>query len=235
MRIEGAVALVTGANRGLGRAFVEGMLAAGARKVYAAVREPDRIAIPGVEKVRLDVTRPDEVAAAAARCGDVTLLVNNAGILQPSALLAAGGLDAARAQLETNFFGALAMCSAFAPVLGANGGGAVINVLSALTWFSLPTTGTYGASKAAAWALTNGIRNELRGQGTRVLALHSAFIDTDMAKSVAAPKSTPEDVVRQTLEALAAGSDEVLTDETTRLLKRGLNAEPPAYTRASLS
>ncbi|WP_373044353.1 SDR family oxidoreductase [Vulgatibacter sp.] len=235
MRIEGAVALVTGANRGLGRAFVEGMLAAGARKVYAAVREPDRIAIPGVEKVRLDVTRPDEVAAAAARCGDVTLLVNNAGILQPSALLAAGGLDAARAQLETNFFGTLAMCSAFAPVLGANGGGAVINVLSALTWFSLPTTGTYGASKAAAWALTNGIRNELRGQGTRVLALHSAFIDTDMAKSVAAPKSTPEDVVRQTLEALAAGSDEVLTDETTRLLKRGLNAEPPAYTRASLS
>lgn len=232
MDIAGSVALVTGANRGLGRAFAEALVAAGAAKVYGAARDPRSVATPGVVPVRLDLTDRVSIQVAAAACRDVSLLVNNAGVMQPGPLLADGAEAAAREQFDTNVFGTWAVCRAFAPVLRDNGGGAIVNVLSALSWLSLPRAGAYGASKAAAWALTNGLRHELRAQGTRVVALHAAFIDTDMARHVQGPKARPADVVAQALAAVAQGRDEVLTDEVTRQVKRGLLAEPPAYVAA---
>jgi len=159
----------------------------------------------------------------------VTLLINNAGVSRGSPFLAAGSAAAARSELETNFFGPLVMSQAFAPVLAANGGGAIVNVLSVLSWLNLSGAATYSASKSAAWSLTNGLRNELRGQGTQVLALHVAFMDTDMTKGIDAPKANPSDVVRQALEALTAGSEEVLADDLTRQVKRGLSAERGVY------
>jgi NAD(P)-dependent dehydrogenase (short-subunit alcohol dehydrogenase family) len=229
MHIKSSVALVTGANRGLGLAFARALLERGARKVYAASRDPSAIALPGVVPVRLDVTRSEDVEALARQAGDVTLLINNAGILKPGPLLREDALNAARAELETNYFGPLAMSRAFAPILARHGGGAIINVLSVLSWVTTPVTASYSASKSAAWAMTNGLRRELADQKTQVLALHVGYIDTDMATAVSEPKSKPEDVVRITLDALEAGKDEVLADELTRNVKKGLSAEPGAY------
>ena len=232
MKLDNATVLITGANRGIGLAFAREALARGARKVYAAARNPDSITLPGVEAIRLDVTRPDEVAAAAQRCGDVTLLINNAGIAQFGGFLAQDSIEAARAQLETNFFGPLLTARAFAPVLAANRGGAIINVLSVASWINRPLLGVYGATKSAAWALTNGLRHELREQGTQVLGMHMGFVDTDLARGIDMPKSTPQDVVRRTLDALEAGAEEVLADELTRQVKQGLSAEPAVYLAA---
>lgn len=229
MEIQNSVALVTGANRGLGLAFTQALLAGGARKVYAAARDPATVKQPGVQPVRLDVTDPAQVAAAAAELGDVTLVINNAGIIRGSGFLGEKGVEAVRAELETNFFGPLHVSRAFAPVLARNGGGAIVNVLSALSWVAFPSSSTYSASKAAAWSFSNGLRNELRGQGTQVLALHVGYMDTDMVREVAAPKSKPEDVARQVLEALEAGKSEILADEVSRRLKQNLSAEPGVY------
>ena len=230
MKIQNVVAFVTGANRGLGAAFAKALLAAGARKVYAGARDPDSVTLPGVTPIRLDVTRPEEIAAAARECGDVDLLINNAGISRGGeGFLAAGGLEAARAEMETNYFGPLGVAKEFAPILGRNGGGAIVNVLSVLSWVTFPRVAGYSASKAAAWSLTNGLRNELRGQGTQVLGLHVGYMDTDMARHVEGPKSRPEDVVAQVLAALEAGGEEVLADELSRIVKKGLAAEPGVY------
>ena len=154
MKIQDSVALVTGANRGLGLAFTQALAAGGVRKIYAAAREPASITLAGVQPIRLDVTKPEEVAAAAQSLGDVTLIINNAGILRGSGFLGDDGLVAARAELETNFFGPLVVARAFAPILAKNGGGAIVNVLSALSWVSMPTSSTYCASKSAAWSLS---------------------------------------------------------------------------------
>jgi NAD(P)-dependent dehydrogenase (short-subunit alcohol dehydrogenase family) len=229
MKIKDSVALVTGANRGLGLAFTQALLAGGARKVYAAARDPASITLAGLEPIRLDVTKPEEVAAAAKALGDVTLVINNAGISRGSGFLGDDGLVAVRAEFETNFFGPLTVARAFASTLGKNGGGAIVNVLSALSWVSMPTASTYCASKSAAWSLSNGLRHELRGQDTQVLSLHVGFMDTDMVRNVTAPKSKPEDVVAQTLAALEAGKAEVLADEVSRHIKQALSAEPGIY------
>jgi NAD(P)-dependent dehydrogenase (short-subunit alcohol dehydrogenase family) len=229
MRIENSVALVTGANRGLGLAFVQALLGAGARKVYAGARNPAAVTAKGVQPVRLDVTRPEEVASAAAECGDVNLLVNNAGIALGKSFLSAEGIEAARAEIETNYLGPLAISRAFAPVLARNGGGAIVNVNSVLSWINNSAFATYSASKSAAWSLTNGLRNELRGQGTHVLAVHVGFMDTEMASQVQASKTNPADVARQVLAALEAGREELLADDITRRVKQGLSAEPAVY------
>lgn len=229
MQIQGSTALVTGANRGLGLAFAQALLEAGAAKVYAGARDPSKVALAGVTPLALDITDRSSVAAAAKVAGDVNLLINNAAVLRARPFLAEDAEQAVRAALETNLFGTLSMARAFAPVLAANGGGALVNMLSVLSWLNLPTVGAYGASKAAAWALTNGLRNELRAQGTLVVGVHAAFIDTDMASSVQAPKSRPEDVARQVLAAIQEGREEVLADEVTRNVKRGLSAEPASY------
>lgn len=232
MKIQDSVALVTGANRGLGLAFTRALLAGGARKIYAAARDPAAVKQDGVQAIRLDVTKPDEVEAAARELGDVSLLVNNAGIIRGSGFLGPQGVDAVRAELETNFFGPLLLARAFAPILARNGGGAVVNVLSVLSWVSFPTSSTYSASKAAAWSLSNGLRNELSAQGTQVLSLHVGFMDTDMVRHVAAPKSQPDDVVKQVLAALEAGKAEILADEVSRQVKKGLSADTGIYLSA---
>ena len=159
MKIENAVVLVTGANRGLGLAFARELLARGARKVYAGARDPSSVTQPGVEAIRLDVTKPEEVAAAVARAGDVTLVINNAGVAQVGGFLAADSEEVARRQFETNFFGMLRMSKAFAPVLKANGGGALLNVLSIVSWINGGQLAGYAATKSAAWSLTNALRS----------------------------------------------------------------------------
>jgi NAD(P)-dependent dehydrogenase (short-subunit alcohol dehydrogenase family) len=233
MKIKDSVVLVTGANRGLGLAFARAALAAGAKKVYAAARDAKSVGLEGVQAISLDVTNAQQVAAAARECGDVTLLINNAGISRGATFLSSpDAMDAARAELETNFFGPWAMSRAFAPVLAKNGGGAIVNVLSALSWLSLPSAATYSASKSAAWSLSNGLRNELRGQGTLVTSLHVAFMDTDMARDAPGNKASPDDVAKQVFAAVEAGLPEVLADETTRQLKQGFVANPPAYAAA---
>lgn len=229
MMIKNSVAFVTGANRGLGLAFARALLERGARKVYAAARELSSITLPGVVPVQLDVTNPSEVAAAVARAGDVTLLVNNAGISRRSSLLAEDAVTAVRAELETNLFGPLALSRAFAPILAANGGGSIINVLSVLSWVTLPAVATYGVSKAAAWSLTNGLRGELAGQGTQVIALHVGYMETDMAKGVPGPKESPDAVAAVTLDAVESGAREVLADAISQQVKGGLSAVQAPY------
>ncbi|GAA4096627.1 SDR family oxidoreductase [Nonomuraea soli] len=221
--MEAWTALVTGANRGLGKAIAHALLARGARTVYAGARDPETVTDPRLVPVRLDITDPASVAAAAERCGDVTLLINNAGIGLRSGLIAPASPDAARAEMETNYFGTLAMCRAFAPTLARNGGGTIVNVLSVLSWITLPGLGTYSASKAAAWAMTNGVRQELAGQGTRVVGVHAAFIDTDMAAGVELPKTSPADVAELVLDAVEKGEEEVLVDDITRQTKAALS------------
>lgn len=224
MEIKGSVALVTGANRGLGKAFVEMLLAGGAKKIYAAARDPKSIpAMGGVVPLKLDVTNAADISAAARDCNDVTLLVNNAGILRGASLLDASALESARAEWETMCFGPLALSQAFAPALAANGGGAIVNVLSALSWISFPGVATYSSAKAAAWSLTNGLRNELSGQGTQVVALHVGFMDTDMARGVSMSKIAPSAVALQALSALQQGAAEILADGISEQLKLGLS------------
>jgi NAD(P)-dependent dehydrogenase (short-subunit alcohol dehydrogenase family) len=222
--IAGTHALVTGANRGLGKAFVAELLDRGVAVVYAAARNPDTVDINDgrVVPIRLDVTKPDDVSAAASRCADVSVLINNAGAMLRTPLLAAPDLSAARSEMETNYFGTLAMCRAFAPVLAHNGGGAVVNVLSVASWLTSPFNGSYGASKSAEWALTNAIRVELRAAGTLVVAVHAGWIDTDMAANVPETKISTGGVAGQTLDALERGDEEVLTDDKTREVKASL-------------
>ncbi|HEY0917413.1 MAG TPA: SDR family oxidoreductase [Solimonas sp.] len=229
MKIKGSVALVTGANRGLGLAFAKALLAGGAKKVYAAARDPSTVTLPGVIPVKLDVTQPDQVAAAAAACGDVSLLINNAGIFLDDGENAAEAERNARRQLDTNYHGIAHTTSAFAPVLAANGGGGIVNMLSVLSWIAMPGTSGYSASKAAAWALTNATRIQLKAQGTEVVGVHAGYIDTDMVAGVDAPKTSPADVAASALAALEAGQIEALADDISRQVKAGLNAQPPSY------
>lgn len=230
MNIEGSIALVTGANRGLGSAFVRALLEGGAAKVYAAARNPASIQQAGVVPVELDVTKPDQIAALARELGDVTLVINNAGVFEPGPLLAPNTADALLRQIQTNAIGPLRVVQAFAPVLAANGGGAVVNMLSVLSWLTLAhVSGTYSASKAAAWALSNALRQELKGQGTELLSVHAAFIDTDMASGVQMPKTSPDDVARIALDALKAGQSEVLVDDITRRVRAGFGTTPAMY------
>jgi NAD(P)-dependent dehydrogenase (short-subunit alcohol dehydrogenase family) len=221
MKIEGAKALVTGANRGLGTAIAQALLDAGAT-VYGGARDPASITNDRLIPVRLDVTNDDDIANAARTCTDVSIVVNNAGILRQSASLADGGIEAARAEMETNYFGSMRVARAFAPILRDNGGGALVNVLSVLSFISMPQGATYSASKSAAWSLTNALRIELRGQGTLVVAVHAGFIDTDMAAGVSGEKVSPESVANQIVTAVASDAEEVLADATSEMVKAAL-------------
>lgn len=230
MKIENSVAFVTGANRGLGLAFAKELVARGASKVYAGVRNPEGVNIPGVIAIRLDVSDPASVAAAVAQAGDVTLLVNNAGIarLLPS-MLDPGLEEAAREIFETNYYGVMHVSLAFAPVLKANGGGAIVNVLSDAAWVAAPFLSAYAASKAAAWSFTNSLRIELHDQGISVQGLHVGFIDTDLTHGFDVPKVQPSDVVIQSLDGVEAGLKEVLADQGTRTIKASLSTGQAAY------
>lgn len=225
MDISGSVALVTGANRGFGASLCRSLLARGAAKVYAGARDVTSVTMDGVEAIQLDITSADDIEAAVRHCADVTLLVNNAGIGTGTAALADDAIANARREFETNTLGTLAMSQAFAPVLGANGGGAIVNVLSVLSWLHMPWSAVYCASKAASWALTNSMRQELQGQHTLVLALHVGLMDTDMTAGLDLPKSSPDDVAEQVMDGLEAGAYEVLADDTSRDVRAALSGE----------
>jgi NAD(P)-dependent dehydrogenase (short-subunit alcohol dehydrogenase family) len=230
MRIEDSVAFVTGANRGLGLAFTKELLGRGVKKLYAGARNPNGVDLPGVIPVKFDVTDPAAIAAAALRCGDVTLLINNAriGRVDASALDPAV-IDNAREIFETNFYGIIRASQAFAPVLSANGGGAIVNVLSDITWFSRPIMTAYAATKSAAWSFTNALRIDVRDKGIQVLALHVGFVDTDLIRDFDVRKSDPRVVAARTFDALEKGQEEVLADAQTEALKRSLSTEQPYY------
>jgi NAD(P)-dependent dehydrogenase (short-subunit alcohol dehydrogenase family) len=225
MQVSGSVALVTGAGRGLGRAFARELVSRGAARVYGAARNPGAVTDPGVTPVALDITDAGRVAEIARECADVDMLVNNAGVMLASTFINAPSLDAARQEMETNYFGTLSMCRAFAPVLAANGGGAIVNMLSVTSFYANPLNASYGASKAAGLSLTNSIRTELHHQGTLVVAVHAGFIDTDMAALVSAPKISPESVAQQVFDAVEADQIEVLADERTRSIKASLSRD----------
>ncbi|WP_213993413.1 SDR family oxidoreductase [Sodalis sp. dw_96] len=228
MKVEGSIALVTGANRGLGKAYTQALLAAGAAKVYAAARDPDSIAItdPRIIALKLDVTSQGDVVAAARQCPDINLLINNAGILLQSPMLAEGAEDAMRREMEVNVYGVLRMITAFAPVLAVNGGGAIVNMLSVVSWFTSPLNATYGASKHAALAVTDGARIQLHDQGTQVIGVYAGFIDTDMTTHIDSAKVSPEQVAEQTLEGIRQGRNHVMADRRALDVWQSMRQDP---------
>jgi NAD(P)-dependent dehydrogenase (short-subunit alcohol dehydrogenase family) len=228
MKIDDSVILISGANRGIGKALAFQALARGA-KVYAGARDPASVRIPGAHAVQLDVNDEASVARAARELTDVTVLVNNAGIAHLGGFLEPKGIEEARVQMETNYFGVLRLTRAFAPILTSHGGGAILNVLSIATWLHGPPLSVYSSTKTAAWALTNALRRELKGHGTQVVGVHVGFVDTDLTHGLEVPKVQPQDVAKAALDGLEADLDEVLVDEATRQVKQSLSTARPIY------
>ncbi|VVE71699.1 short-chain dehydrogenase [Pandoraea anapnoica] len=233
MQVEGSIAFVSGANRGVGACFVQTLLAHGAQKVYAGARDVALIPTNDsrVIAVKLDVTNAEDIAHAAALAGDVNLLVNNAGINRIVPPFSAGHVDAARAEMEVNYFGTLNMTLAFTPALKRNGG-ALVNVLSILARATLPAMTSLSASKAAALRMTEGLRAELAAHGVRALAVMPGAIDTDMSRDVGdMPKLAPAEVVLATLAALGDGTDDVYVGDMAKQIVSGLATDRSAVLR----
>lgn len=234
MRVAGAVALVTGANRGIGRRVAEHLLERGARKVYAGVRTAE-VELSGMDVLPLDITDRESVRAAADIATDVTLSVHNAGINTNQPLLTGNDVQIRR-EMDTLHYGTLDTTRAFAPVLAANGGGAVINVRSASSWFSHPGNPSYAVAKAAAWAQTNGVRLEMAEYGTQIVAVHLGAVDTDFSAGYDGPKISTTQVATATLDGLVAGRIEVLVDDASTQIEAALAGNPahlytPEYIR----
>ena len=222
MDINGKTALVTGANRGLGRHLAAQLRDRGAT-VYAAARHPATVDLPGVTPVALDITDPASVAAAAAATRGVAILVNNAGSSTGSSLLTGDPADI-RLEMDTHFFGTLAVIRAFAPQLAEQENSAVLNILSALSWLTFPSTGAYCAAKSAEWSLTNALRLELAPQGTRVSSLHVGYMDTDMTRNLDAPKSDPAVIAKLAIDGIEAGDAEIIADQVSQQVQAGLSS-----------
>jgi len=236
--IAGSVGIVTGGNRGIGEAFVRALIAAGAAKIYVGTREvgnAQHLVDEGegrIVAVQLDVARPEQITAAAAACGDVSIVVNNAGAFVNQRLIGAATIHAAREEMEVNYFGLLGMCRAFAPILRENGGGAIVNVLSSGGVVAVPAMGGYSPSKFAARAATTSIRAELAKQGTSVSALIVGSVDTRMAAHVGGSKEKPEDIARIGLSAIKRGLDEIDTDRMAMEVRANKARDPKAQERA---
>ena len=234
MDIKNSVALVTGGNRGIGEAFVRAFLAAGAARVYVGARDignARHLVDEGAGRViavELDVGRPEQIEAAAALCQDVSILVNNAGQFSMQTLLKAPDLSAARGEMETNYFGPLAMCRAFAPILGRHTESAIANVLSAGGIVAVPGMGGYSPSKFAGRAMTTCLRAELAPQNTSVTALIVGSVDTRMASHVEGFKETPATIAEAGLKAIRRGADEVDTDFMAVDVRANLARDPKA-------
>ena len=236
-RIKGNVALVSGANRGIGRAIVEELLAAGAAKVYAGARNPatlqDLVAEGDgrVVAIELDVTKSELVERAADQFDDVLLLFNNAGIAAYQGFIATDDDASGRSEMETNYFGTLAMVRAFAPILAANGGGSIINVSSIAGFVNFPVLGSYSASKAAVHSLTQGVRAELSAQGTFVAGVYPGPVDTDLAAPFPMDKTSPNAVARAILTGLESGVEDIFPDPVSAEMHSGILQDPKAVER----
>jgi NAD(P)-dependent dehydrogenase (short-subunit alcohol dehydrogenase family) len=223
MNLNHSVAVVTGANRGLGRHLAQQLSQRGA-KVYGAARRPEAVDLPGVVPLRLDLNDPESIAEAARTASDATLLVNNASVATFTPLIS-GDLEQIRLEMQTHYFGTLDVTRAFAGPIEANGGGTILNVLSVLSWRHTADNAAYCAGKAASWALTNAVREELRAKGIHVAALHVGYMDTDMAHFVPADsKVDPAKVAALALDGVEAGESEIIADDVSRNVKSQLSA-----------
>jgi NAD(P)-dependent dehydrogenase (short-subunit alcohol dehydrogenase family) len=231
MDIDGRTALVTGANRGLGRHLAEQLRERGAI-VYAAARNSDMVDLAGVTPLQLDVTDEKSIARAAEEASDVSILINNAGSSTQSSLLT-GPIADIRTEMDTHYFGSLLVTRAFAPQLAQADESALLNILSVLAWISFPATGAYCAAKSAAWSMTNALRQELASQGTKVSALHVGYMDTDMTAAITDPKIDPAAVAQIALDGIEKGNPEILADEISasvqRLLAKGVPGLYPRF------
>ncbi|GBO52990.1 short-chain dehydrogenase/reductase SDR [Pseudanabaena sp. lw0831] len=238
MEIANSIALVTGANGGLGQYYVEALRSQGAAKIYAGARNIEKLASlvasdpERIVPIALEITDEDSVNQAASLCQDVTLLINNAGVGFNQGLIAAKDLSQARMEIEVNYFGTLMMCRAFAPVLSHNQGGAIVNMISMVAKVNLPFNGSYSASKAATLSLTQGVRAELAAQGTLVVAVLPATIDIGMGKSYPDPKVSPEDVVRDALQAVIDQVEDVYPGEQAKAMAAQLLQDPKSLEKA---
>jgi NAD(P)-dependent dehydrogenase (short-subunit alcohol dehydrogenase family) len=228
VNIKGSTVVVTGGQRGLGKTIVDELLRRGAAKVYATARTPKPSADRRVVSVELDVTKPESVAALAVSAPDADIVINNAGVLGARRLLESD-IEEVRAVFETNYFGALRVAKAFAPILAANGGGALVDIASILSW--MPGSGGYGDSKAALWSMTNSLRIELEKQGTRAVTAHLSFTDTEMTSGFDAPKNDPRQVAHAIVDGIECDDTEVLADDDTRYVKAALSGPVEALPR----
>ncbi|MHA6528781.1 SDR family oxidoreductase [Paenibacillus sp. BAC0078] len=220
MDISQQVALVSGANRGFGKYLSMELLKRGA-KVYAGARNPNLVNIPGAIPLQLDITNPGSVTAAAEAAQDVTLLINNAGSSTGASFLT-GSLDDIQLEFNTHVFGTLSVIKAFAPLIEKNGGGSILNILSVLSWFSSDSAGAYSAAKSAEWAMTNALRLSLAPRNITVAGLHVGYMDTDMTERLNAPKSDPKDIAKIAVDGIEAELYEILADEISMKVQKGL-------------
>ncbi|MDZ8056460.1 MAG: SDR family oxidoreductase [Aulosira sp. ZfuVER01] len=222
MNINGSVVLVTGANRGIGKAFVKALSDADASRIYATARNVDSLKeIVAIHPKRiipleLDITNLEQIAQIAEIAQDVNLLINNAGVLGTGGFFSPSSLEIARWEMETNYFGGLYMIQAFAPILKRNGGGAIANLLSLASFVNVPMFGSYCASKAAFYSLTQGVRAELAQQGTLVVGVFPGTVDTDMGAKVPLDKVSPSEIALSTLQAIEQGIEDVNPDSMSQ-------------------
>lgn len=226
MNISKQVAIVSGSNRGLGKQLALELLARGA-KVYAGARNPASIDLPGAIPLQLDITDSKSIMAAAEVAGDATLLINNAGTATGASLFA-GELEDIHVEFNTNVFGTISMVRAFAPVIEKNGGGSILNILSALSWFNTGHSGAYSAAKSAQWGVTNALRLELAPKNIKVAGLHVAFMDTDLTAGIEAPKASPKEIAKIAIDGIETGLYEIIADDTSRNLQQGLAGGVPS-------
>jgi NAD(P)-dependent dehydrogenase (short-subunit alcohol dehydrogenase family) len=233
--LTGAVVLLTGANGGLGQALAAELKARNVAKLYVSARslaaaESVASAVGGIP-LQLDITDPASVAAAAATASDLTLLINNGAVNHNTALLKAPDLTIAREEMEVNYFGTLSMCRAFAPILKANGGGTIVNVLTVIARVGLPMMGSLCASKAASLIMTQCLRGELAAQGTKLIAVMPGAIDTRMTANFPPPKMPPDEAAKEILDGIVAGDEEIYVGDMARGIAAGLATDPKAVER----